>query len=93
MLIEYAHTSCAVLGHNFVGLYLLGSLAVGDFDLTSDVDFMIVTKSELSHGEVELVQDTDINVSQTADPHAFERTVAFIAYTTRLAEEYQLPKH
>ena len=37
-------------------------------------------------------QDTGINVSQPADPRAFQRTVAFIAYTTRLTEEYQLPK-
>ncbi|HEX3200210.1 MAG TPA: nucleotidyltransferase domain-containing protein, partial [Propionibacteriaceae bacterium] len=56
VLIDYAHTSRAVLGDNFVGLYLLGSLAIGDFDLTSDVDFMIVTNSELSRGQVELVQ-------------------------------------
>lgn len=35
-------------------------------------------------------QDTGINVSQPADPQAFQRTVAFVAYTTRLAEEYQL---
>jgi Nucleotidyltransferase domain len=56
ILIDYAHTSRAVLGDNFVGLYLLGSLAIGDFDLTSDVDFMIVTNSELSRDQVELVQ-------------------------------------
>ena len=56
VLIDYAHTSRAVLGDNFVGLYLLGSLAIGDFDLTSDVDFMIVTNSELSCDQVELVQ-------------------------------------
>ena len=37
-------------------------------------------------------QDTGINVSQPADPRAFQHTVAFIADTTRLAEEYQLPK-
>jgi hypothetical protein len=37
-------------------------------------------------------QDTGIDVSQPADPHAFEETVAFIAYTTRLAEEYPLAK-
>ena len=36
VLIEYAHTSRAVLGDNFVGIYLLGSLAIGDFDLTLD---------------------------------------------------------
>jgi len=45
-----------VLGESFVGLYLLGSLAIGDFDMTSDVDFMIVTGDELSAEEVELVQ-------------------------------------
>jgi predicted nucleotidyltransferase len=56
VLVDYAHTSRAVLGDNFVGLYLLRSLATGDFDLTSDVDFVIVTNSELSRGEVELIQ-------------------------------------
>ena len=56
VLVDYANTSRAGLGNNFVGLYLLGSLAIGDFDLTSDVDFVIVTNSELSNGEVELVQ-------------------------------------
>jgi Nucleotidyltransferase domain len=56
VLLDYAHTSRAVLGDNFVGLYLLGSLAIGDFDLTSDVDFMIVTSRELSRDQVELVE-------------------------------------
>jgi hypothetical protein len=48
VLINYAQTSRDVLADNFVGLYLLGSLAIGDFDLTSDVDFMVATKDELS---------------------------------------------
>ena len=56
VLIDYAHTSRAVLGDNFVGLYLLGSLAIGDFDLTSDVDFMIVSNGELSPAEVQRLQ-------------------------------------
>ncbi len=39
----------AILGQEFVGLYLYGSLASGDFDpATSDVDFLIVTQNELS---------------------------------------------
>jgi predicted nucleotidyltransferase len=41
-----------VLSANFVGAYLQGSFAVGDFDLHSDVDFIIVTEEELSEKEV-----------------------------------------
>ena len=44
------------LGANFTGLYLTGSLAIGDFDLTSDVDFIVVTESALSDGDLEAVQ-------------------------------------
>jgi predicted nucleotidyltransferase len=56
VLINYAQTSRDVLHDNFVGLYLLGSLAIGDFDLTSDVDFMIATKDELSDEELNRVR-------------------------------------
>ncbi len=46
----------AVLGTNFIGAYLQGSFAVGDFDLHSDVDFIMVTKEELSDEEVHALQ-------------------------------------
>lgn len=37
-----------VLGKEFVGLYLHGSLALGDFDLVkSDIDFAVVTGNHL----------------------------------------------
>ena len=42
----------SVLDTNFVGAYLQGSFAVGDFDLHSDVDFIVVTEEELSHEQV-----------------------------------------
>jgi hypothetical protein len=39
----------AILGSQFVGLYLYGSLALGDFDpQSSDIDLIVVTLSELS---------------------------------------------
>ncbi|MFH1971799.1 MAG: aminoglycoside adenylyltransferase domain-containing protein [Patescibacteria group bacterium] len=44
------------LKHNLVGVYLQGSLAIGDFDMTSDVDFMVVINDELSDKEVKLIQ-------------------------------------
>jgi len=37
-----------ILGDHFIGMYLYGSLASGDFDQSSDVDFVIVTYDEIS---------------------------------------------
>ena len=38
-----------ILGAQFIGLYLYGSLASGDFNPeTSDIDFLVVTRDELS---------------------------------------------
>jgi hypothetical protein len=46
-----------VLGDHFVGLYLDGSLASGDFNpQTSDIDFVVVTDTDLSH---ELIHDLE----------------------------------
>jgi predicted nucleotidyltransferase len=45
-----------VLGDQLVGVYLLGSLAIGDFDSTSDIDFVVVTTGEMSAAHVEQVQ-------------------------------------
>src|ERR1039457_1029077 len=44
------------LGDSLIGMYLLGSLAIGDFDGTSDIDFVVVTADELSQSQVEQVQ-------------------------------------
>jgi predicted nucleotidyltransferase len=56
VLVGYAHTLRDVLAVEFVGLYPLGSLAIGDFDLSSDVDFVVVVADEVNDEEVELVQ-------------------------------------
>ena len=41
-----------ILSDQFVGLYLDGSLALGDFDEDSDVDFVVITESEVADGKV-----------------------------------------
>ena len=38
----------AELAENLVGAYLVGSLASGDFDLDSDIDFLVVVNRELN---------------------------------------------
>lgn len=47
----------AALGDNFVGAYLQGSLAVGDFDQSSDVDWIIVTAEEMTGAQVAAVRE------------------------------------
>src|SRR5438105_9423465 len=42
----------ATVADTFVGMYLQGSLAVGDFDRHSDVDFIVVVREELSDDHI-----------------------------------------
>jgi hypothetical protein len=44
------------LNNEFVGAYLQGSFAVGDFDQHSDVDFIIAIRSELANHHVTALQ-------------------------------------
>jgi predicted nucleotidyltransferase len=46
----------SALGSNFIGAYLVGSLATGDFDLDSDVDFLVLTKVELRDADVKSLE-------------------------------------
>jgi len=56
ILENYAEELQKTLGSNFIGFYLQGSLALGDFDLTSDVDFIVVTNDDLSDEQVNSVK-------------------------------------
>jgi len=48
LLQELLSTVHAILGDRFVGMYLFGSLAGGDFDpQNSDIDFLVVTDGDL----------------------------------------------
>src|SRR3989442_1294010 len=44
------------LGPDFVGAYLQGSFAVGDFDEHSDCDFIVATEGELTDDQVNALQ-------------------------------------
>jgi predicted nucleotidyltransferase len=53
-----------ILGNDFVGAYLQGSLAVGGFDLHSDVDFIVVIDDELSPDHLNALQEMHDQVYQ-----------------------------
>lgn len=48
LLVELLRGVRAVLGQCLVGMYLEGSLASGDFDADSDIDFVVVTEEEVT---------------------------------------------
>ncbi len=52
----------AELGENLVGIYLIGSIATGDFDVDSDVDFLVVTRAELTESDMKPLQAIQIRV-------------------------------
>ena len=52
----------SALGNSFIGAYLQGSFAVGDFDQHSDVDFIMVTHGELSGEQVESLQSMHVRI-------------------------------
>ncbi len=56
VLRELVRSVQEILGATFVGAYLQGSFAVGDFDVHSDVDFIIVVEDELSHDQIDALQ-------------------------------------
>ncbi len=52
VLRELVHSIAHILGRHFIGAYLQGSFAVGDFDIHSDVDFVVAIEAELSEEHV-----------------------------------------
>lgn len=57
VLQELVESIQAILKDNFVGAYLQGSFAIGDFDIHSDVDFIVVSEKSFSEAEVNALQE------------------------------------
>jgi predicted nucleotidyltransferase len=52
----------AELGENLAGIYLVGSIASGDFDLDSDIDFMVVIYAELTEANKNRLQENQVKI-------------------------------
>jgi predicted nucleotidyltransferase len=57
VLDELVKGAQANLGENLVGAYLQGSFAVGDADVHSDVDFIVVTNDEVTAEQEAALQE------------------------------------
>jgi hypothetical protein len=58
------------LGGDFVGAYLQGSFALGDFDAQSDVDFVIAVDRDLDEGELASLQALHETLHDRPNPWA-----------------------
>jgi hypothetical protein len=54
-----------ILKENFIGMYLTGSLAVGDFDAESDVDFVIMLHEKVSEKQLLELQKLHVHLHHT----------------------------
>lgn len=71
----------AVLSGNFCGAYLQGSFAVGDADVHSDVDFIVVTQDEVSDGQQAALQAMHARIYQLDTPWAQHLEGSYIPKT------------
>jgi predicted nucleotidyltransferase len=82
LLRELIYNLQQILRGHFIGAYLQGSFAVGDYDQHSDVDFTIVIDEELAAGQVNALQgmharlyDLEIRWAQHLEGSYFSRDV------------------
>ena len=68
----------AILGNQFVGMYLFGSLACGDFDRDSDVDAVVVTDGDISDDLFSSLRAMHERVATLDSPWATQLEVSYI---------------
>jgi len=74
-----------VLAENLCGAWLVGSFAVGDADVHSDVDFIVATEDEVSDGQLEALQAMHVRLYEMQVPWAQHLEGSYIP-TGRLRE-------
>jgi hypothetical protein len=69
-----------ILGEQLVGMYLFGSLAVGDFDpANSDIDFVAVTAQELTEEQLRPLQAFHVQLFASGLPMADQVEGAYLS--------------
>lgn len=70
LLYTFVTQASQILGPNFIGAYLLGSFALGDFDEHSDVDWMFIMRDPLDAESVEKLQGMHAEIYALDNPWA-----------------------
>jgi hypothetical protein len=78
-LLNFQERIQAILGSQFVGMYLYGSLALGDFDPgTSDIDFIVVTQNEITDADYAPLAEMHEQFDQSGSTWAKRIEAAYI---------------
>jgi predicted nucleotidyltransferase len=67
-----------ILQDQFVGMYLFGSLANGDFDQHSDIDVLIVTDGKISDETFSSLQSMHMDLAKVDSPWDVQQEVSYI---------------
>ncbi len=67
-----------ILQDRFVGMYLFGSLANGDFDQYSDIDVLIVTDGEISNDTFSALQKMHAENARLHSQWAIQQEISYI---------------
>ena len=79
VLHDFAARIRAILGSHFLGMYLYGSLALGDFDPhSSDIDFIVVTDAEIADDLFMALQEMHAHFDESGSPWAAKVEAAYI---------------
>jgi predicted nucleotidyltransferase len=70
-----------ILGKQFVGMYLFGSLANGDFDEHSDIDVLIVTDGKISEETFAALKEMHERINSIDSPWAIQIEASYIPRT------------
>ena len=68
-----------ILGSHFIGMYLEGSLANGDFDQDSDIDFVVVTDEDVSEDTYSALQAMHARINQIDTGWAIQLEGSYIS--------------
>ena len=83
-----------ILGQDFVGMYLYGSLAAGDFSPErSDIDFVVVTEEEVTPEQLALLKEMHDRFVASDSPWAMEIDGSYIPRAALRRYEKERARH